>query len=253
VLQTYRHNVRQWKSEHHSFFSSLSENRKPVLITALAAALLMTAGVTGGAAVFAKNGTAFLRDPAWFDGSVELLNPGRPLMPATLGSFLNLQEEPADQRDRTTVPRQSPVATLQDNWDIRELTDPELARMNGNVVGLRMTTAGYEGEALRLRWTLVSLDVDGPRPDPFFTNQPAFPTSVLMPRTNSSVNEIKIWIPVPPQPGQYALTFSLTQDNGPAIDTLTTRIEEPMPVQLPEQEAPALTGLRALLGVTFAI
>ena len=228
-LRSIRRDFRLWKSDHRSQLAGLSEARKPAVVAVVALILIATVEVTGVASALGKRGNVLLEDQHWVEGSLEMINPEKPPESIILGKFLAFQEAPSGERIRASGPLDSLPSTPSDKWNVGQLNDPDLNATAGKQVVLHVTTAGYEGEPLRLRWSLTRVSDDASRSDPFFTDQPAFPSSVLIPRSNSSVNDIKVWIPDAPLPGQYELTFSLTQDNGAPIDNLTTWFEEPAP------------------------
>jgi hypothetical protein len=179
-----------------------------VLTLALLAAIagLIALGMKASELVGRSNSIFYKALPP--GGSVAIRNDSGD---TTLGDFLGEAPKTSTRRFSTLGSLDGVIINAQQRWDMPELRDPELRALNGRVLTLEVRTIGLEGEALSIRWTMNDGESDLPIGEPFFADQPAFPTPIILPRDDPGLNSVKVWVPAPPQPGEYSITVSVEQ------------------------------------------
>jgi hypothetical protein len=75
----------------------------------------------------------------------------------------------------------------------------------GVVFALTLHIQGEQGSRFGLRWFIVDIDRGDRLRGPSFNQQPA----IFEPRNQNQTRTYPVWIPTPPQAGEYEVTFSL--------------------------------------------
>ena len=187
-----------------------------ITLLGLLAALALTFALSLSATELASRNSR----AQWPHGSIEIATNAPPPAGNTLGSFLGPAQGRGAEPISGGLQPGGLGSHLGDRLDLRDLAGPGLGLLVGNEVSLLVKTTGYEGQSLHLRWSLISLPNGHPDFEPLLENQPVFPTSIIVPRTNTSANPVKVWIPCPPPLGLYEVAITLAQDNGTPVGTL---------------------------------
>lgn len=120
------------------------------------------------------------------------------------------------------VEPQSPASLrdyLRDSGQPRTGYRAEELGQKGLVFALTMHIQGEQGTRFGLRWFIVDVDRETRLRGPSFNQVPA----IFKPRNQDQVRTYPVWIPTPPRPGRYAVTFALVNAKGePVAQKLTS-------------------------------
>jgi hypothetical protein len=123
----------------------------------------------------------------------------------------------------TSVERQSRLSLgdhLEQVGDPRAGRTPAELRQVGDVFVVAMRITGEQGNRLTLRWFMVDADTGARLRHPGYTQEPA----IFQPRTVSQERDYPVWIPPPPGPGRYTITFALVNTAGEPVDQETASL-----------------------------
>jgi hypothetical protein len=82
---------------------------------------------------------------------------------------------------------------------------PEQLRQTGTIFALRIQLRGERGTRFPLRWYMTDADSGTRLPGRSYNQEPA----VFQPRNDNHSRTWPVWIPDPPDPGRYRVTFML--------------------------------------------
>ena len=116
-----------------------------------------------------------------------------------------------------SVERQSPLSLRDYLRGVNEqpaktITDEQLDA-KGLVFGVTMRIQGEQGSRFGLRWFIVDSHENRLR-GPSFNQVPA----IFRPRNDNQRREYPVWIPRPPDPGTYTVTFDLVNAKHEPVD-----------------------------------
>jgi TIR domain len=94
---------------------------------------------------------------------------------------------------------------LSDTSQSRRGYTPEQLRQTGTIFALRIQLRGERGTKFPLRWFMTDADSGTRLPGRSFNQEPA----VFQPRNDNHSRTWPVWIPDPPDPGRYRVTFML--------------------------------------------
>lgn len=97
--------------------------------------------------------------------------------------------------------------------------DPVQLRQLGIVFALRIKLVGEKGQIFPLRWYIVDAEAGERLPGRSYNQEPA----IFRPRNNNHTRTWPIWVPYPPKPGVFRVTFVLNDAKHEPVDQRTTQ------------------------------
>jgi hypothetical protein len=86
---------------------------------------------------------------------------------------------------------------------------PEELQQTGMVFALTIRLRGERGQRFPLRWAVVDIDRESRLPGRSFNQRPGEEPVVFQPRNDDHARTWPVWVPYPPKPGRYRVTFML--------------------------------------------